>query len=89
MATYVAGVYTIQITSTIGSVSNFVTFDLTLVDPCPTATITLNPSPFVDETDDLGAPETTQPWDLSAMGTLNTNVNCGAYEFEFYLNDGS
>ena len=55
MATYPDGVYEIQITSKIGTTSNVVTFDLTLVDPCPTATISLNTSPFVDEIDDLGA----------------------------------
>ena len=50
IATYVPGVYTLQITSTIGSVTSAVTFDLTLVNPCPTATISLNSSPFIDET---------------------------------------
>lgn len=60
MVTYVAGVYTLQIKSKVGTVTNVVTFDLTLVDPCPTATISLNTSPFADETDILGAAETTQ-----------------------------
>lgn len=60
-----------------------------MVDPCPTATISLNPSPFVDETDDLGAAETTQPWNLATMQTIDTLVDCGAYNLEFYLNDGS
>ena len=89
MATYVAGVYTLQITSTIGTVSNTVTFDLNLLDPCSTATITLSTSPFIDETENLGAFESTQSWDLTPLHTIDTQVDCGSYELEFYLNDGS
>lgn len=89
MATYAAGDYTLQITSTIGSVSDTATFDLTLLDPCSAATISLTPSPFVDETDDLGAAETTQSWDLATFHTIDTLVDCGSYELEFYINDGS
>lgn len=59
MATYVPGTYRLKITAKIGSKSNFITFDLKLVDPCSTATITLKSSPFVDETKILGASETT------------------------------
>ena len=88
MVTYVPGVYTLEITSTIGSVSNVVTFDLTLVDPCNSATITLAASPFVDETDVLGAVETTQSWDLTPLHSIDTLVDCGSYELDFYLNDG-
>ena len=89
MVTYPDGVYKIEITSTISSESNVVTFDLTLVDPCPTATISLNSSPFGDETNDLGAAETTQSWDLASLHTIDTLVDCGTYELQFYLNDGS
>ena len=59
MATYVPGVYRFKITATVGSTTNFITFDLKLVNPCPTATITLKTSPFVDESKILGALETT------------------------------
>lgn len=62
---------------------------MTLVDPCPTASISLNPSPFLDETEDLGAAETTQSWDLASLYSLDTLVNCGSIELEFYLSDGS
>ena len=65
MATYVPGVYRFKITATVGSTTNFITFDLKLVNPCPTATITLKTSPFVDESKILGALETTQAWNLS------------------------
>ena len=59
MVAYVPGVYTLQIISTIGSVSSSVTLDLTLVNPCSEVNISLNPSPFFDETDILGTPEST------------------------------
>ena len=39
MAAYVPGVYSFKITATVGSSTNVTTFDLELVDPCPTATI--------------------------------------------------
>ena len=42
------GVYTIKVTGTAGTISVSHQFDLTLVDPCPTATLTLKPSPFTD-----------------------------------------
>ena len=59
MATYVPGVYKFKITATVGSTTSSITFDLKLVDPCPTATITLKTSSFVDEFNVLGAVETT------------------------------
>ena len=59
IVTYVPGVYTFKITATVGSKTNFITFDLKLVDPCSTATITLKTSPFADESKVLGAAETT------------------------------
>ena len=59
MAIYVPGVYRFKITAKVGSITNFITFDLKLVDPCSSAKITLKPSPFVDESKILGAAETT------------------------------
>ena len=59
IAKFVPGVYSFKITATVGSTTNFINFDLKLVDPCPTATITLKASPFVDESKFLGAAETT------------------------------
>jgi len=88
IATYVPGVYTFKITASVGSKTNFITFDLKLVDPCPTATITLKSSPFVDESKILGAAETTQAWNLSSMYAINTLVNCGSFDLQFYLIDG-
>ena len=55
MAKYVPGTYRFKITATVGSKSNFITFDLKLVDPCSSATIILKTSPFTDESKVLGA----------------------------------
>ena len=84
--------YTVTVTGTAGlvtSASVSQTFNLRVTNPCPSTTISLSPSPFVDETDDLGEPVTTQTWDLATMNTLNTLVNCGSFDLVFYLNDGS
>ena len=84
--------YTVTVTGTAGlvtSASVSQTFNLRVTNPCPSTTISLNPSPFVDETEILGEPETTQTWNISTMSTLNTNVNCGSFDLVFYLNDGS
>ena len=57
MANYPAGSYEIKITGTVGSQSDFITFVMELVDPCPTATISLNQSPITDDTYTLRDPE--------------------------------
>ena len=49
MANYLPGQYTFEITGTVGTKSASATFVMTLVDPCPTATLTIiNPGPFND-----------------------------------------
>jgi len=47
MANYPAGDYTFEITGTVGTKSATITFVMTLVDPCPTTTLTIN-NPFAD-----------------------------------------
>ena len=84
--------YTVTVTGTAGlitSASVSQTFNLRVKNPCPSTIISLNPSPFIDETDDLGAAETTQFWDIATMSTLNTHVDCGNFDLVFYLNDGN
>ena len=84
--------YTVTVTGTTGlvtSTSISQTFNLRVKNPCPSTIISLNPSPFVDETDFLGEPETIQTWDISTMNTLDTHVDCGSFDLVFYLNDGS
>ena len=49
MANYPAGAYTFTITGTVGAKSVIETFVMTLVDPCPTTTLSIKePNPFVD-----------------------------------------
>ena len=47
---FIPGVYSFKITATVGSTTNFINFDLKLVDPCPTVNLGLQPSPFIDAT---------------------------------------
>ena len=47
MVDYPVGDYTFEITGTVGTKSATITFVMTLVDPCPTATLTIN-NPFSD-----------------------------------------
>ena len=49
MATYPAGTYLLLITGTVGTKSDSFTLTIELVDPCPTALITLLPSPISDD----------------------------------------
>ena len=57
MAKYLPGQYTFEITGTVGTKSAFATFVMTLVDPCPTTTLTIiQPDPFADKTYILRAP---------------------------------
>ena len=57
MANYLPGTYTFKITGEVGNKSAFTTFVMTLIDPCPTTTLTIiQPDPFVDKTYILRAP---------------------------------
>jgi len=47
MANYIPGTYTFEITGTVGTKSASATFEMTLVDPCPTTVLTIiDPDPF-------------------------------------------
>ncbi len=49
MVKYKPGQYTFEITGTVGTKSASATFVMTLVDPCPTTTLTIiQPDPFAD-----------------------------------------
>ena len=51
MAIYPTGAYTFTITGTVGAKSATETFVMTLVDPCPSTTLTIKqPDPFADKT---------------------------------------
>ena len=57
MASYPAGIYTLQITGTVDLESASQIIEVELVDPCPTAALTLLPTPFVDESYTLRDPQ--------------------------------
>ena len=50
MANYPAGTYELTITGTVGTQSDSFVLTIELVDPCPTAVITLLDSPIADDT---------------------------------------
>jgi len=84
MANYPPGAYTFTITGTVGAKSATSTFVMTLVDPCPTTTLTIhNPASFIDQNYVLRDPKIERTWDLAAIVTRETPVNCGALKLEF------
>ena len=48
MQNFAAGSYEFEITGSVGSVSDSARFTLSLVDPCPSAQLTLNEVYFTD-----------------------------------------
>ena len=55
MANYSPGDYTFEITGTVGSKSDSITFVMTLTDPCPTIMLEIiEPDPFKNSTYILG-----------------------------------
>ena len=58
---------------------------MTLVDPCPTTTLTINqPDPFADKTYVLRAAQINQIWNINNLVTKATAVDCGALSVEFF-----
>lgn len=91
MPVVIPGVYTFDVIATVGSTSSTVTFTLTLVNPCENdVTLTLQPSPFGDQTFSLGDAETIlQSWTEATLVSSDAWVNCGPIDFEFFLTDSS
>jgi len=88
MANYLPGQYTFEITGTVGTKSASATFVMTLVDPCPTTTLTIiEPDPFADQTYILRAAQIDQIWNIDNLITKVTAVNCGALTVEFFNDD--
>lgn len=79
-----AGTYTLRLTAafTGSHYTNpgFVDFTMTLVDPCPTSSMTLDQSPWptADQTS-LLADATEVVWNTVSLYTLDVNVDCGSY----------
>ena len=62
---------------------------MTLVDPCPTTLLTIDPDPFEDKTYNLRDPQINQPWDIDNLIRKATLVDCGPITVEFFNDDAS
>ena len=87
MATYPAGIYELLIKGTVGTKFDSFVLTIELVDPCPTALITLLDSPIVDNTYVLRDPTQPQPWNYADIFTIATDVDCGLISVEFFNED--
>ena len=88
MANYPPGDYTFEVTATLGSISNKITFVMTLVDPCPTTTLTIN-SPFVPKLYTLRDPQIDQSWNINSIVSKATAVDCGPLAVDFFNDDAT
>jgi len=88
MAKYPPGDYTFEITATLGSISKKITFVMTLVDPCPTTTLTIN-SPFVPKLYTLRDPQIDQSWNINSIVSKATAVDCGPLAVDFFNDDAT
>lgn len=59
------GTYWMEVTGTVGQSSTKTLVPITLVDPCNTAELALNPTPFFDEDYFLRDPKESETWDLN------------------------
>ena len=84
MAQYPAGVYTIEITGTVGIKVVSFKVDVELMDPCLGAPVTLLPSPINDDTYILRDPFQTQIWRFGKVFTIDTLVDCGPVHVDFF-----
>ena len=80
------GSYTFKITGTAENVSAYETFIITLVDPCPSSTLTLLPSPFTDQVV-WRHEDVSQQYAISNLATQSVEVDCGDFAVEFFNDD--
>lgn len=84
MPNFKPGAYTFEITGTVGTKSASATFVMTLVDPCPTTTLTINnPVPFIKETYILRDAQINRSWDMDKILSRVTLVDCGPVTVTF------
>lgn len=81
------GFYTFKITGSEGSLSASHTFTVTLVNPCPFATLTLNEPTSLVDTEVWRREDSIIRWELDNLATSSTAVNCGQFGLEFFIND--
>ena len=88
-ANYSPGLYSFEITGTVGTKSDKVIISVELIGPCSTAEITLLPSPVSDDTYILRDPLQTQTWSYTDVLTIDTGVDCGPITVEFFNEDAT
>jgi hypothetical protein len=83
MVNFEPGAYFFRITGILGSQSETATFTMTLVDPCPEASLYLQPSPFADMTVWRREP-ISQDWSTDALVVSSTDADCGPLTVVFF-----
>jgi hypothetical protein len=84
VANFKPGSYTFEITGTVGTKSDISTFTVSLVDPCPTASLTLQEGIFADMEYFLRDSSSSETFTTSSMLSSSTPADCGPITVEFY-----
>ena len=87
MVSYPPGIYTFEVTGTVGDKSDSTTFTMELVDPCQTVELVLNQSPIVNKNYVLRDPQISQSWQTSQLFFADTLVDCGPISLDFYYDN--
>ena len=82
------GLYTIRITGTVGSKSDFIELTVELVNPCPTAELVLSDGPIPSFDYVLRSEPISKQWDITdIIDSTNVLVDCGQISIEFFNDD--
>ena len=84
MQTYLAGSFDFQFTGTVGDKSLTFIRTIVFIDPCLTASVSLQTSPFSDYEYILRADAKTFEWEYADILTIDTQVDCGAISVDFF-----
>ena len=78
------GTYTFTVTGLLNGVSGSATYNLTMIDPCTFAVLTLNDAAFDDlYTYVLGEEDQSYFWNRSTISSIDTG-NCGSTTVSFF-----
>lgn len=92
-ANFPPGKYVFKITVTIGDKSVEVIFDMDLINPCSTATITINQNPFNSVTPfiyEIGSASSLDiTYNQATLVSTTTTVDCGPIVINFYQQNGA
>ena len=84
MQNFPEGLYELEITGSVGSLSDSFKLEIELVDPCPTAQITLSESPLLDTDILIGDQVHETEWSYQDLFTIDTQVDCGSISVDFF-----